>query len=171
MAADTKAYERSSIGSVTGETSLILFLRKEDVQLLKKDSSAERDISILTDEIMNVLYRAKILQDPKTTAAVECERKGLLGLFEEPIWVQELPNGYSPKDSYYSRFPWFKVYTTKGPITIGWRKRVIQIEWQESDSKVDGKKDFPSEDVTKEHHLIHAWSLEKAKEYLDKILE
>jgi hypothetical protein len=90
-------------------------------------------------------------------------------LFDEPIYIKVIPNEYS-NDPYYWTKPWLLVTTTKGVIKIGWRKRVIYIDWSQSDVLSDALIIFPHENVTKFDRTIHAWSYEKAKEYLDKIL-
>lgn len=97
-----------------------------------------------------------------------------------------LPNGYCNQDC-CKHIPWFKFHTSDGDIIIGWRKRVISIEWQE-DFKPFDMAIFNGENVTKwcenfshipksiNHGMltttgkrgIHAWSREKAIEYLKK---
>lgn len=65
---------------------------------------------------------------------------------------------------------WFIITTSEGDIQIGWRKRVIQIKW------LQNYKSFEfcgnAEDVTKsfndKERYIHAWSIDKAIEYLNK---
>jgi hypothetical protein len=83
--------------------------------------------------------------------------------------LHHLPNGYCPCERCA---PWFRVETEVGAITLGWRKRVINIDWSEIDPT--GKKIpslFVAEDVTKGQASIHAWSRDKAIEYLSKIRE
>jgi hypothetical protein len=65
--------------------------------------------------------------------------------------------------------PWYKVTTRKGVITLGWRKRVIEISWEPS---VNNEADelFPGEDVTKIGRTIHAWGYDKAKQYISRLL-
>jgi hypothetical protein len=69
--------------------------------------------------------------------------------------------------------PWFNVKTPLGVIKVGWRKRVINIDW----SKVhvvpgqDILSLFNKENVTKGDSSIHAWGWDKAQEYLNKIWE
>lgn len=75
-----------------------------------------------------------------------------------------IPNGYCPCEHCA---PWFRFKTHLGEITIGWRKRVINIDW--SDTGQDLHLLFCSEDVTKGPHHIHAWSKEKAIDYLMRI--
>jgi hypothetical protein len=60
--------------------------------------------------------------------------------------------------------PWFRVETGFGTIVIGWRKRVISIDWSETTLQLDP--DFSTENVTKGDHSIHAWSYDAAIQYL-----
>lgn len=79
-----------------------------------------------------------------------------------------IPNEYdSDDDLYYG--PWLLVETPLGRIRMGWRKRVISIDWKESTlRRLDVGKIFADEDVTKWETGIHAWSEDKAVEYLRK---
>lgn len=89
---------------------------------------------------------------------------GLLGEFN----LIMIKNQYYPGD----KEPWyrlqFKTPTGNHEITIGWRKRVINIDWSKSGK--DLKHLFANENVTKESFLIHAYGYEKATEYLKKII-
>ncbi|MDO5556746.1 MAG: hypothetical protein Q4G05_00660 [Clostridia bacterium] len=97
-----------------------------------------------------------------------------------------LPNGYCNEECCEHK-PWFLFHTKDGDIRIGWRKRVISIEFQEGFKEFD-LSIFNNEDVTKlwvGHSvnnntpkgtifnkgifIIHAWSEEKAIEYLRKV--
>ena len=86
---------------------------------------------------------------------------GFKGIFMTPI-----PNEYYPGHEYYG--PWWLVQTKWGDVKIGWRKRVINIDWSAIEKSVT---DFPTEDVTKGPTFIHAWGYEKAIEYLTKLRE
>ena len=121
-------------------------------------------VEMIKSEIM-----AKIIQnDPKTKKEIK-ENKKLIELFNDPIYVEEIPNGYC--DRYCCRhLPWFVVTTKIGRIEIGWRKRVINIDWKDTIQNKTAEELFPDENVTKFERTIHAWSEEKAKEYLDKII-
>jgi len=76
-----------------------------------------------------------------------------------------IPNEYCSCDKCAS---WFIVSTPDGDIKIGWRKRVINIEWMDSYKKF--KETFNSEETTtfigEVQRGIHAWSITKATEYL-----
>ena len=80
----------------------------------------------------------------------------------------ELPNKYQGpyayyyQDTGYRRDPWWLVKTEYGLIEIGWRKRVISIDWDDTDLL----KTITADDVTKRPTMVHAWSIEKALEYL-----
>lgn len=80
----------------------------------------------------------------------------------------EIANGYYAGDPCMP--PWFHVRTHIGVIEIGWRKRVINIDWSRCRF---GNKDiaalFKDENVTVGETYVHAWGKEKAVEYLTKI--
>lgn len=80
------------------------------------------------------------------------------------IW--EAANNYWPEHPDYDkerlRDKWWLVKTPRGLVHIGWRKRVISIDWEDTGIK----KIVTEDDVTKEETLVHAWSEEKAVEYL-----
>lgn len=84
------------------------------------------------------------------------------------LYMSETPNQYC-RQSCCVMIPWFKAVTSLGVITLGWRKRVISIDWSESEVKATAQELFPDENVTKEGRLIHAWGYDKAKEYIDKL--
>ena len=84
--------------------------------------------------------------------------------FKEPEKIHLLQNGYYGSD--YSE-PWFLVKTEYGYIEIGWRKRVISINWEETPLR----KVITKDDVTKDEYAVHAWSVPKAIEYLTAIRE
>lgn len=59
--------------------------------------------------------------------------------------------------------PWYRVTTESGVIEIGWRKRVMSIDWSATQRDL---LDFFYDDVTKDRYYIHAWTNAKAVEYL-----
>lgn len=78
--------------------------------------------------------------------------------------VWELPNQYWP-EAYAeerARSPWFLVKTPVGMLQIGWRKRVLSIDW--TDTPV--RQVITPDDVTKDQCMVHAYSYAKAMEYL-----
>ena len=57
------------------------------------------------------------------------------------------------------------VKTPAGLIEIGWRKRVMSIDWSDTNVRAEVTKD----EVTKDEHLVHAYTEEKALEYLKEL--
>jgi len=84
-----------------------------------------------------------------------------------------IPNEYhggqnGQKVPYYAA-PWYLAQVGDGPVfKIGWRKSVININWQDSGMNLEHL--FESEQVTKGPYLIHAHGYDKAVEYLAKIV-
>ena len=84
--------------------------------------------------------------------------------------LKVIPNEYCQCDVCS---PWFIFTTPDGDIKIGWRKRVINIEWL--DNYKTFLETFESEDTTRgfgkwrEERYIHAWNIEKAIEYIGKV--
>ena len=77
-----------------------------------------------------------------------------------PVAVYEVANGYWGKRE--DAPPWWLVLTKAGPVVIGWRKRVISINW--ADTGIRAK--MTTDDVTSEMDFCHAWGYSKAVEYL-----
>lgn len=99
--------------------------------------------------------------------------EALLSCFPQDtkVYVKRIPNEYCNDYCCVNR-PWLKVTTHKGVIKIGWRKRVIVIDWSESDIvHISGTSLFKDENVTSWDKGIHAWGYEKAKEYLKRLLD
>lgn len=91
----------------------------------------------------------------------------LAGLRPERLW--ELANQYWPDVPSYDdvRRPWWLAKTSIGLIQIGWRKRVLEIDWKETGVEVTVTPD----NVTKGSTMVHAWSTEKAVQYLTRLRE
>ena len=95
------------------------------------------------------------------------EKEKLIACFgSKQIYVKPIKNGYFSD----SLNPWFSVITYKGEIIIGWRKRVIVIDWAKSDVSMLTRYVFVDEDTTKEDRMIHAWGYEKATQYIKTLL-
>lgn len=80
----------------------------------------------------------------------------------------EIPNEYGCNCEICKNRPWFIFHTSNGDIKIGWRKRVISIEFMEGFTEFP-MSIFEDEDVTKWEKGIHAWNKEKAIDYLAKV--
>lgn len=81
--------------------------------------------------------------------------------------VYELANGYWPDHPNYDdvREPWWLAFTDVGPIRFGRRKRVLEIDW----ALCEFRGVITTDEVTKGNHYVHAWSMEKALEYMNAL--
>lgn len=120
---------------------------------------------------VNVKIQDKLMsKDTELLKMFEDEIEELKNLFNgEAIYTKQIENKYSDLGSLKFR-KWLEVMTRKGIIVIGWRKRVINIDWSRSDIKKISYDLFPDENVTKGDYSIHAWGINKAKEYIDVLL-
>ena len=103
----------------------------------------------------------------------------LAGLDIESFY--KLENPYWPDCEEYAevrrKSPWWLVKTKHGLIKIGWRKRVINIDWSDTPyhsgvSKFADGRDIDAltnDDVTKDESMVHAWSYAKAVQYLSSL--
>lgn len=96
----------------------------------------------LVNQYWGAIHRMHVVQDPRVTQ----------------IW----PPLNLDQDIGTATDPWWLAETPFGNIVIGHRKRVISIEWSHTGAKID----FPDKDVTHNADGCHAWSVEKAIEYL-----
>lgn len=86
----------------------------------------------------------------------------------QPLAFEALIDGYgfgADDNRLYEeplRCVWWFVKTSRGWVKIGWRKRVINIDWTHTDIRKKPTED----DVTKYDNCVHAWSIEKAIEYV-----
>lgn len=81
--------------------------------------------------------------------------------------INKIPNGYWPSHHNYDEVreanPWWAVHIEgEGVITIGWRKKVIHIDW----SQTSRRGEVTTDDVTKDDSLVHAWNMPDAVKYL-----
>lgn len=162
------AHGVESIGSENFGLKLYVRIQRE----LTKNDSAE--IRHLVGNMINALELETARLDPKMP-----EWKALTkGKFHEafevaglgPIFMEEAPNEYwLPESPEALRNPWYIVTTRLGHFKVGWRKRVIVLDWSRTIIQKIAREVFLHEDVTKEGHMIHAWGYEKLAEYLKKL--
>lgn len=148
-----------------------------DIQIGISRPLTEKESYWLIDQaekIRNKLRENTCTNDPDIKDDIQGQREAIEECFPDNmlIYVKSIPNEYDG-----SIFPWYLITTPKGPIKIGWRKRVIVIDWQESDIKESAEDLFSNEEFspgykpTMYDKLIHAWGYDKAKEYLDILLK
>ena len=108
----------------------------------------------------------------------------IAGLKVERIW--QLVHSYfsfqvgedeetTQKEALYRAMrPSFLVKTPHGLIQFNLRKRVVEIDWKDTGYDaldVGAGHPITKDDVTKDHHYVHAYDLVKAAEYLTALRE
>jgi len=136
------------------------------------DKEARYELSRITRSVEEVLQRSLYNTPERKMSRAEIgakERERVLSVFgDEVIYVEEIPNGYCSKPCCSHR-PWFWVTTKVGHFQIGWRKRVLVVDWKRTTCKTSAEDLFPNENVTKYEQLIHAWSYDDARKYVQQI--
>jgi hypothetical protein len=130
-------------------------------------ANEKKEIDSQVEKIHDLLICESKRLDPQLIKQAKEEKAKLISLFDghSPIYVEERPNAYM----HDPMFPWFTITTWIGRFDIGWRKRVIVIDWNATKLETTAEKIFPDEDVTKSGRLIHAYGYEKAQEYINTI--
>jgi hypothetical protein len=80
------------------------------------------------------------------------------------VYMEEIPNEYWPEPYVIGRAlsPWFVCTTRVGHFKVGWRKRVIVLDWERTDVKANGETIFPEEyadscSTVGEHYIHTNW--------------
>lgn len=129
-----------------------------------------RCVGQFTEKIQDGLNLIRVKNSSEKQSDKAETIRELLGCFPSPIWHREISNRYCSRYCCW-HLPWLEVFTTVGPFVIGWRKRVIHLSWDDIPCKQHASELFASEDVTKGPTMIHAWSLERAKQYVETVIE
>lgn len=159
-------YKSESYG-LNGHFGLEIKVTAQDLPDLQLDSIRKAKNTAV--KLIESSIRQEIKAKNKETPAEIAKNKELLTVFSTPIFVEEIENGYC-SDWCCAHLPWFVVTTKVGRFTIGWRKRVISIDWNDTVGTDTAIVLFEDEDVTKGLMSIHAWSTEDAKRYIDTII-
>ena len=166
LEAEDQGYKCIHDHTIDSDTWLKILLR------LPRELTKEEDNIILKagEDILNAIERVNYTLDPKVQAQAMEEKAKLIACFPEPIFVEELPNGYSMNDPYFSQFPWFRVTTKIGPFGIGWRKRVINLDWSETIVTAQANELFPNHEGTKFDYSIHCSDYTYAKQCIERLM-
>jgi hypothetical protein len=122
-----------------------------------------------TKLVHDAVMREVVKHSETAKLQTKTEREEITGLFPSTIFVDEIPNGYC-SDWCCKHLPWFNITTPIGRWTIGWRKRVLSIDWSETINTKTAKELFPDEPVTKGDKFIHAWTITDANRYIKTIM-
>lgn len=163
LSMDYKEVSRHESFSSAGDLGVKIYVSLDNIT-----DEEKKIVSDAAYDCHHKLMVSRINNDPKNIEYGKKEQELLLACFPSMIYVKKDVNPYWRE---YTFRPMLNVTTAKGVISIWWRKRVIEIDWSDSDVHDLASTLFPNEDVTKCEYSIHAWSYDKAKEYIKKILE
>jgi hypothetical protein len=116
--------------------------------------------------------------DPDTAKKINETKKAFTKAFKDAdfrlIHMDAVPNQYWGGGTPIALGdPWYIVTTPMGRFEIGWRKRVIHLDWKYTTIAhaplAAIAEMFQDEDVTKWNTGIHAWGYEKLTRYLIKL--
>lgn len=145
-----------------------------DRELTKEERHA---LYSANDIIADALLKGNTGADKKTHEKASADHLAILACFgPNSLYVEEIPNGYCNRGC-CAFYPWFIVTTPKGRIKIGWRKRVIHLEWTDSAIKAMASEIFPKEEAwagyetTQFDRTIHAHGYEAAQKYIDRLMK
>lgn len=121
------------------------------------------------DKVRETIMKKVVGESKEDKAATALQFDQLTSLFPQPIYVETIPNGYCSLFC-CAHLPWFIVTTKVGRIKVGWRKHVINIDWEDTPKTMTAEELFPKENVTKGHKTIHAWDIHSARKYVAAII-
>lgn len=78
--------------------------------------------------------------------------------------IYPIENGYCGNQCCPDK-PWFLFATDFGIVKIGWRKKVINIDWSNTSLRTN----ITTDNVTKGESFVHAWSWSDCVKYLCEI--
>lgn len=124
----------------------------------------------LEDLIEDAVMRETVRVSPDEQRERDAEKEHFLACFPDGMLIlaEAIPNGYCSRWC-CEMSPWYKVTTPKGVVIIGWRKRVIELSWEDR-VNIDAANLFPDEQPTKIGRMIHAYGYDKAKQYISRLL-
>lgn len=128
------------------------------------------------DENGAVTYRHVACADLETGSKIEVDLRRYIDATIDAtmpfasVEIRRIPNLYPDQNG-----PWFLVGDDAMAIVVGWRRRVIVIDWSRGLLKaaIDGHRmfaDVEKERVTVGKDFVHAWDYDKAAEYLGRLL-
>lgn len=164
---DLKDWELAGVSY--GSVGVAIFVKMSDRKLSEEDGLGIRRAH---DLIRESLALVSAQRDPRGLEKRAQYRYEIEKIYRdagiEAIYLEELPNGYCPDPCCLNK-PWFRVTSRIGHVVIGWRKRVMSIDWKDSTIKKSGVDIFPDESTTRSETGIHAWTVEKATEYIRRL--
>lgn len=164
-------------------SSIIIAVKNRDPEFLKRlqtdpedRDSRLNDVNDAVNDAVSSIYRklndAADIVDPKTLKSKSEERASFNKVFTEVFGSYhfvEVPNDYYKSELWNFRSPWMRVYTSWGVFLIGWRKRVIELSWEDTIFTGTAEELFKDQNTTKSNKMIHAWSYDELQAYLIRL--
>jgi len=132
------------------------------------DIDANNDYTIHAGDTIHVVeatYWHKSCHNEYVAEITDTKVRELFVGFEN-VRLMRIPNEYHND---IDALPWYLVATDVGNFKIGWRNRVINIEYTTIPLDFNRLFDSTKLSVTVGSNYIHAWSYEQAKEFLTTI--
>lgn len=143
-----------------------------EIRVLQKrpiNKTDEEAIWKAAGEIKEALYSEDERVDPERIKAkeewIKKAKETFRGALFDLVFTEMIPNEYWNRPS----SPWLIVTTQFGHFKVGWRKRVIVIDWTKTILEATAEQIFPNEKVTMEGKMIHAWGYDDMLKYLIQI--
>lgn len=164
---------------VNGNHGMRIYMKgpQEMFDVVSYEKTRERPetfVSLPIEDMLESINRAVALRDVDGAGRQQAERMRteMESIFTaagvSPIHMRAIANEYCGRSCCVHK-PWYVVTSKLGPIKIGWRKRVIVIDWQDSDMVLDGEALFADVDVTKGKRFIHAYGDSRASEFIKRL--
>lgn len=164
--------EYKTVTSIESDSQSRWFGIKIDVAMGRELTEEEKSACYQARRlIQEAVEKASAELNPETKIKAQKTKENLIACFPQPIYAKEIPNEYWNKDPTALTSPWLMVTTAIGHFKIGWRKRVINIDWSETDCKKTGKALFPDYQMTVGADYIHAYNYDDARTFIAKIFE
>ena len=108
-------------------------------------------------------YMAKLTRETHAEFTDAFQKAGV-----KIITMREIPNEYG---SVRYNGPWYQMSTDFGELKVGWRKRVIEIDYSKIKLPVGLKLStlFVGEQTTVDEIVVHCWGYDKLVDYLGRI--
>lgn len=161
----TKIAHTESLGSA-GHLGVAIFVLGAPADMTADEAWAIQKFAQPAHELVCTLVDRR---RPEREAETRTNAEQILGCFDKPIYVERLPNGYCSR-SCCEHLPWFQVTTRIGRIKIGWRKRVISIDYQETVVQAQAVTLFPERRMTMDGRSLHASDPEDARVVIARIM-
>lgn len=170
--AASEGYELAHYGESAGDgqaVGVIILVRMTERRVCDTDMGNAYKAAT---ELRRALDRVTAERDPKGPGLRRMYRDQIERIYQAacvtPIYIEELPNRYSPEE--YNR-PWYRVTSSIGHIVLGWRRHVMNVDWEHTVVRLKGEELFAGEGTTCGDTFIHARGEENAARYVRRLHE